>query len=75
MRYTMTPVMVTYNQMGNVHRAIFLCNGNSDLHALSNVNNAKGTMIAAKLICEIRIVKYTMRMNPSPPKEVEGACE
>ena len=71
----MTPVIVTYNQIGNVQRAIFLCNGNSDLHALSNVNNAKGTIIAAKTMCVIKIVKYTMRIIPSPPNVVEGACE
>ena len=45
---TNTPVTATYNHMGKVHLATFLCFSYSPLKPLYMVNNTSGTMIADK---------------------------
>ena len=45
-----TPVTETYNQIGKVIFAIFLCFCISDTQPLYRVNKAKGIIIAARTI-------------------------
>jgi len=55
--YTKTPLTQTYNQIGHVILAIFLCSINLPRKALINVNNTKGNKAAANKICEISKIK------------------
>ena len=53
MRYTITPVMATYSQIGKVILAIFLCSVNLPNLAFIKVTNTKG----------ITITESTIRVN------------
>ena len=54
--YTATPVMATYNQIGHVIRASFLCLDQSPVNARYAVNKIKGNINPAKGICVNRII-------------------
>lgn len=55
-KYTNTPVTETYNQIGQVIRASFLCLGHSLINALYAVNNINGSIIAARGMWVARIM-------------------
>ena len=54
-RYTNTPVVETYNQIGKVIRAIFLCLAKSAVKPLYVESKIKGKISAANGIWVIRI--------------------
>lgn len=62
----MTPVIETYSQMGNVHRAMSLWRANRLFRARTRVIRANGGTEAASNVCVIRVAKYTTRTTPVP---------
>src|SRR5580698_2834051 len=63
-RYTTTPVTLTYIQIGNVHRAMARCRATSIRKPRRSVMIASTGVTTARLVCVVRIVKYTYRSRP-----------
>lgn len=55
----MTPVVVTYNQIGNEKRVSLRCCSTLLFNPYQKEMSTSGNTIAAKIICEISIVRYT----------------
>ena len=56
----------TYNHRGSLQRAIPTYVANRPRKAHPSMINAMGTMAAARMVWEVRMVKYTGRIHPCP---------
>lgn len=68
MKYTNTPVTETYNQIGNVIFAIFLCFSTFIFKPRNSVITESTGTVAASVTCEISSIKYRVLQMPVPVK-------